>query len=133
MNRTLKLIIASAGLSVFSLLPMAAHADDSRYQCTYTHAIFTAPFMKTPGTRNCPESHCKYEILISGASGSINGVSGFNVEQSDSTVTLSRTTKDPIMGGMDTTTLTINKTDMSFEAVKTTTPSVVLTTRGNCS
>ncbi|MDO6513398.1 MULTISPECIES: hypothetical protein [unclassified Neptuniibacter] len=133
MNRRLNLIIASAGLSVFSLLATAVQAEATHYQCTYTHAVFTAPFMKTPGTRDCPEEHCKYAITIDGSSGTINGVSGFNVEQDSNMVKLSRTAKDPIMGGMDTTTLTINKTDMTFEAVKTTTPSVTLTTKGRCS
>lgn len=133
MNRTFNLIIANAALSASLFLPTMAQAEDTHYQCTYTHAVYTAPFMKTPGTRNCPEGRCSYSIQINGESAKVNGVSGFSVEQTDTSTLLSRTAKDPVMGGMDTTKITILKSDMSFEAVKTTTPSVVLTTKGTCS
>ena len=133
MDRTFNLIIASAALSASLFLPSMAKAEDTHYQCTYTHAVYTAPFMKKPGTRNCPEGRCSYSVQINGNSARVNDVSGFNVEQTDASILLTRTAKDPVMGGMDTTKITILKSDMSFEAVKTTTPSVVLTTKGNCS
>jgi len=127
----LTIINVSLGLSLFSSLP--AHAESQRYTCSYTHATYTAPFMKTPGTRNCPEGRCSYEIVITDSHASINNVSGYSVQQNDSVITLQRTAKDPVMGGMDTTTFKLQKSDMSFESVKTTTPSVVLTTKGQCS
>lgn len=129
----LNFITAGLGLVVAAVLPSMAHAETIQYQCSYTHAVYTAPFMKSPGTRNCPEGRCSYDVLIDGASAKVNNVSGFGVEQTDSSIVLTRTAKDPVMGGMDRTKLTILKSDMSFESVKTTTPSVVLTTKGQCS
>lgn len=133
MNKKLNLITASLGLVVATVLPSMAQAENIQYQCSYTHAVYTAPFMKQPGTRNCPEGRCNYAVLINGDSAKVNDVSGFSVEQTDTSILLMRTAKDPVMGGMDTTKITILKSDMSFEAVKTTTPSVVLTTKGSCS
>ena len=124
--------LALFGFSALAGFSNIALAETSNYTCSYTQASYTAPFEKEISTRNCPEGRCSYTVTISGASATINGVSGYSVEQSDSMVKLSRTAKDPIMGGMDTSVLTINKGDMSFENVKTTTPSVVLRTQGTC-
>lgn len=132
MKKTIHLTVASLGLLSASLLSPLTQAETINYHCTYTHASYTAPFMKTPGTRNCPEGRCSYNVAINGTQGSINGVSGFDVFQSESQIVLGRTARDPIMGGMDTATLTIQKSDMSFVGVKETTPSVVLTTKGSC-
>jgi hypothetical protein len=133
MNKKFNLLTAALGLAVATALPSIAQAESAQYQCSYTHAVYTAPFMKKPGTRNCPEGRCSYSVQINGDSAKVNGVIGFNVEQTDTSILLTRTAKDPVMGGMDTTKITILKSDMSFEAVKTTTPSVVLTTKGSCS
>lgn len=124
--------LALLGLTAVATLSTAVQAEAMNYSCYYTQASYTAPFEKSASTRNCPEGRCSYMVTISGASGTVNGVTGFAVEQSETMVKLSRTAKDPIMGGMDTTVLTINKSDMSFENVKTTTPSVVLSTQGTC-
>lgn len=132
MNKKFRSTLALFGFSALAGLAGFAQAEKSNYTCGYTQASYTAPFEKEISTRNCPEGRCSYTVTISGSSAAINGVSGFSVEQSDSMVKLSRTAKDPIMGGMDTTVLTINKSDMSFENVKTTTPSVVLKTKGTC-
>ncbi len=122
------------GLGVSSVLLFSANgfAEGMNYSCSYTQASYTAPFMKQPNIRNCPEGRCSYQVQINGSMGTVNGVSGFGVDQSNSTIKLSRTAKDPVMGGMDTTVLTINKSDMTFTNVKTTTPSVTLTTQGTC-
>ncbi|WP_286238313.1 hypothetical protein [Neptuniibacter halophilus] len=127
------LSLSGLALSTALLLPALAQAEDQHYTCSYTEASYTAPFMKNPAVRKCPESHCSYQVMISNGQASINGVVGFMLEQSETMLKLSRTARDPIMGGMDSTVLTINKTDMSFESIKTTTPDVTLTTRGRCS
>lgn len=120
-------------LGVALTMPLSAQAESKNYQCTYTQATYTAPFMKEPSTRNCPESKCNYMITVSGNSATVNGVSGFSVLDSDTQLILERTAKDPIMGGMDTTRFEIDKSAMQFKATKTTTPSVTLTTMGSCS
>ncbi|MGB0203904.1 MAG: hypothetical protein ACPF9K_02515 [Neptuniibacter sp.] len=132
MNKKFRSTMALIGFSVLTVSSGLVQAEKANYTCSYTKASYTAPFEKEVSIRNCPEGRCSYTVTISGSSAIINGVSGFSVEQSDSMVKLSRTAKDPIMGGMDTTVLTINKSDMSFENVKTTTPSVVLKTQGTC-
>lgn len=132
MKKGFRSTLALLGLSVVAFTSTATQAETVNYSCDYTQASYTAPFEKTANTRNCPEGRCSYIVSISGGSGTVNGVSGFSVEQSDAMIKLSRTAKDPIMGGMDTTVLTINKSDMSFENIKTTTPSVVLRTQGTC-
>ena len=132
MNKKFRSTLALIGFSALAGLPNIVLAETTSYTCGYTQASYTAPFEKEVSTRNCPEGHCSYTVTITGSSATINGVSGFAVEQSDTMVKLSRTAKDPIMGGMDTSVLTINKSDMSFENVKTTTPSVVLRTQGTC-
>ncbi|GEM_PF-7040736 len=113
-------------------LPLTAMADMLSYTCSYTEASYTAPFQSSTSIRKCPEGKCTYAIRIDGSYGSVNGVSGFSVSNSEQGITLQRTAKDPVMGGMDTTVITITKSDMSFESRKTTTPSVTLTTRGQC-
>ncbi|WP_415905740.1 hypothetical protein ACMXYW_07275 [Neptuniibacter sp. QD48_55] len=133
MNTKINLLVASIALTAGIATPLTAVAEDKQYTCSYTHASYTAPFMKAPKTRNCPQGRCSYSVVIKNDSAVVNGVAGFSVEQSDEQIKLSRTAKDPVMGGMDTTNLTINKSDMSFQSVKTTTPSVVLTTQGSCS
>lgn len=133
MNSKIYLTIASSSLALTLLAPLSAQAESQSYTCSYTHAVYTAPFMKNPSTRNCPEGRCSYTVMINDSKASINGVSGFTVEQNDQQIILKRSAKDPVMGGIDTTKLSINKSDMSFESVKTTTPSVVLTTKGSCS
>lgn len=132
MNKKFRSTLALIGFSTLAGLPNIALAETTSYTCSYTQASYTAPFEKEISTRNCPEGRCSYTVTITGSSAMINGVPGFTVEQSETMVKLSRTAKDPIMGGMDTTVLTINKSDMSFENVKTTTPSVVLRTQGTC-
>ncbi|MGH1462644.1 MAG: hypothetical protein ACRBB6_11455 [Neptuniibacter sp.] len=132
MKKDFRSTLAFLGLAAIAGLSSAVQAENVNYNCAYTQANYTAPFEKNAKTRNCPEGKCNYLITISGSSAVVNGVSGFSVEQSDLMIKLSRTAKDPIMGGMDTTVLTINKSDMSFENVKTTTPSVVLRTQGIC-
>lgn len=132
MKKRFHTTLALLGLGAVAMLSSTAQAENISYSCSYTQASYTAPFQNNGNSRTCPEGRCSYVISISGGSATVNGVSGFVVDQSDSLLTLSRTAKDPIMGGMDSTVLTINKTDMSFENVKTTTPSVVLKTQGTC-
>lgn len=131
MNKSRQLAIALVSSVLF--IPVTAKADSRSYTCTYTHASYTAPFMKQPSIRNCPEGRCSYQINFTNSVGSINGVSGFDVSDTETFIRFSRTAKDPVMGGMDTTVLTIQKSDMSFENVKTTTPNVTLKTQGHCS
>ncbi|MFY0677541.1 MAG: hypothetical protein JXR18_09680 [Neptuniibacter sp.] len=132
MMKKFRSTMALIGLATAVCMSPVANAESTSYSCTYTKASYTAPFEKEVNFRNCPEGRCNYVVSISGASATVNGVSGFSVEQSTTIIKLSRTAKDPIMGGMDTTVLTINKGDMTFESVKTTTPSVVLRTQGSC-
>lgn len=113
-------------------LPLTAAAEMLNYTCSYTEASYTAPFQSAASIRKCPEGKCTYAISIDGGVGSVNGVSGFSVDSNEQSITLQRTAKDPVMGGLDTTVITISKSDMSFESRKTTTPSVTLTTRGQC-
>ncbi|MFW1678530.1 hypothetical protein ACFVYJ_12225 [Pontibacter sp. JAM-7] len=126
--RNSTLLALSLGLT----LPLSVTAEMLNYSCSYTEASYTAPFHTAPSIRQCPEGKCTYQVMIDGMSGSVNGVSGFSVSTTDQDLTLKRTAKDPVMGGMDTTVLTINKSDMTFESRKTTTPSVTLTTQGQC-
>lgn len=132
MNKRFRQSLLGISLTGLIAIPGFAIAESMQYQCTYTQASYTAPFMKSPSIRNCPEGKCSYHVAVSGSVASINKVAGFTVEQSDTMLKLSRTAKDPVMGGMDTTVFTLNKGDLSFESVKTTTPSVVLTTTGQC-
>ncbi|WP_415887907.1 hypothetical protein ACMXYO_07660 [Neptuniibacter sp. QD37_6] len=133
MNTKISLLAAGVVFTASIATPLTAVAEDKQYTCSYTHASYTAPFMKAPKTRNCPEGRCIYSVVIKNGSAVVNGVSGFTVKQSDEQIKLTRTAKDPVMGGMDKTSMTINKSDMSFQSVKTTTPSIVLTTQGSCS
>lgn len=121
------------GLGLVLAMPLTAQAEQTNYHCTYTQATYSAPFMKEAKTRNCPEGKCSYQVTVSGSNGVINGVMGFSVTDSESQLILDRTAKDPIMGGMDNTRFVLDKTNMTFEIKKTTTPSVVLTTSGSCS
>jgi hypothetical protein len=132
MKKLFRNTFALVALGAAASLPVSAQAETVQYSCSFTQASYTAPFQNNGNSRSCPEGRCSYLVAISGNAGTVNGVSGFTVEQSDQTITLSRTAKDPIMGGLDTTVLTINRSDMSFENVKTTTPSVVLKTQGTC-
>ncbi len=133
MNKRFRKSVMSLVLTGLVIIPGISMAETQQFQCSYTQASYTAPFMKSPGIRKCPENRCIYMISVMGAKASVNGVSGFAVTNTDTVIKLSRTAKDPVMGGMDTTMITINKGDMSFKAAKTTTPSVVLTTTGQCS
>lgn len=131
MNTKLSLVAASLTLGMAT--SNLALAEQTQYSCSYTDASYTAPFMQGAKTRACPQGRCNYDIVINKNMALVNGVSGYAVEQSEQSIKLSRTAKDPVMGGMDSTVLTINKQDLSFQSVKTTTPSVVLTTQGSCS
>lgn len=133
MNKRYQNTVMSLVLVGLAVVPGITKADNLQLQCSYTEASYTAPFMKSPSIRNCPENRCNYLISIMGAKGTVNGVSGFSVNMSDQMIKLSRSAKDPVMGGIDTTDIIISKGDMRFEGIKTTTPSVVLKTRGQCS
>lgn len=132
MNKFAKLILTSSCAPLLLGVTTTASATEASYLCSFTEASYTAPFMKKPSTRACPEGRCSYQVDIRGDRASLNDVSGFAVTQEGTQLTLTRTAKDPVMGGMDTTTFKLNTETMQFENVKTTTPSVVLTTSGSC-
>lgn len=111
---------------------ISAQAETMEYQCGYTKSSYTAPFSGNKAGRQCPEGRCGYAVIINGQSARINNVAGYTVEQTEKVITLKRTVKDPVMGGMDSTVFTIDKENKQFKSVKTTTPSVTLVTQGQC-
>lgn len=125
--------IASATCVAATLsIAIPAQAEQRSYTCHYTEASYTAPFSKTPSIRQCPEGECAYQVHIDNDSATINGISGFSVTKNNDSITLQRSAKDPVMGGLDTTEFVLNTVDLHFISTKTTTPAVILTTAGSC-
>ena len=113
-------------------LSIPTQAEQRSYTCHYTEASYTAPFTSSPSIRQCPEGECAYHVQIGNNSAAINGISGFSVVASDNIITLRRSVKDPVMGGLDTTEFVLDTSNLEFMNTKTTTPAVTLTTQGSC-
>ncbi len=125
------LISLIAGLS----LPLAVQAESMSWRCIYTESTYSAAFMKTPQNRTCPPSRCYYDIEVDADSGvaTVNGTRGYSVQRLQAMLLLSRTATNVVMGGTDTAEFRIDTESLNFEGRKTTTPSVTVTTAGQCS
>ncbi|WP_207062566.1 hypothetical protein [Motiliproteus sp. SC1-56] len=119
---------------VAALMSLQVMAEPTSYRCTYQESTYEAAFMEAPATRQCPNSHCYYDLVIdeAAASASVNGTTGYQLQVEGNTLTLSRSAVNPIMGGTDTATFTLERDSGRFVGKKTTSPEVTVTSFGSC-
>lgn len=109
-------------------------ADAMQLRCFYTEATYDAPFMNEPAVRECPEQRCYYDIAFDTDAGvaNVNGLP-YQLSISGQRVMLSREAANPVMGGMDKASFSIDLDSKEFRGIRDTAPDVRLTLQGQCS
>ncbi|WP_143820938.1 hypothetical protein [Motiliproteus sp. MSK22-1] len=110
-------------------------AETVKLRCVYTESSYDASFMSQSESRSCPESLCYYDIRfdMEGGTGFINGSGGHAVNITNDSYVLTRSVKNGIVKGIDTSFITIERESLKFKIKKTTPPSVSVTATGSCS
>lgn len=124
-------------LSVFGLVVAVTSstlmAEEVELNCSYTEVTYDAPFMTGPSTRQCPEQRCSYDISWNTDTGTalVNGLN-YQMSADPERVLLSRTVKNPIMGGVDKSTFSIMLESLKFRGIRHSAPDVKLSLNGHC-
>lgn len=122
----LALPLVSFGTSV-------AYAEEVQLRCFYTEVSYSAPFMPEPQVRECPESRCYYDISWDADTGAamVNGLD-YSFSANAERVMLVREAENPVMGGIDKASFSIEQSSLAFRSIRLTSPDVKLTLEGQC-
>lgn len=122
----------SAALLMIAFSQMVS-AETVSLRCFYTEVTYDAPFMAEPAVRQCPEQRCYYDMNWDTDSGvaQING-QPYELSLKGQRAVLTREVPNPIMGGVDKATFSVDTETWEFRAIRLTNPEVKLQLAGQC-